>query len=90
MISYIEKLSVPSKYYLSHIIYFTLIQSKDKYYFAENSELGIYANGLTESSAIDDFCNQLIYLYEFYRDNPDDQLIGEAIRLKKFFKHLLI
>ena len=57
----------------------------DTLYFAENETLGIFATGESRDAAIEDFVEQVLYFYEYYKAMSWDKVIGEARRLKEIY-----
>lgn len=52
---------------------------------AENENLQVYACGTDSEEALSDFRSQLIELYCHYASLRDDQVTGEAERLRRLF-----
>ena len=52
---------------------------------AENETLSIYATGETIEDALSDFIDQVVYFFHYYRSLPDDDVIGEAVRLRRLY-----
>jgi len=61
------------------------ISRGDNLYFAENKTLGIFATGESRDAAIEDFAEQVLYFYEYYKAMSWDKVIGEARRLKEIY-----
>lgn len=61
------------------------ITKGDTLYFAENETLGIFATGESRDAAIEDFAEQVLYFYEYYKAMSWDKVIGEARRLKEIY-----
>lgn len=52
---------------------------------AEHEGLDIYATGGSAEQAVEDFSRLVVDFYRFYSEQPDENLMGQAIRLKKLF-----
>lgn len=55
-------------------------------FFAENENLCVFATGDNKAGAIASFCEQLVHFYRHYTKLRDDQVTGEAFRLRKIYK----
>lgn len=60
------------------------------FYFATNDSLNICGNGNSIQEAIDDLASHIVYYFHYYGDLRDDQLTGDAIRLKHLYANLLV
>ncbi|MBI5208222.1 MAG: hypothetical protein HY934_10625 [Candidatus Firestonebacteria bacterium] len=63
---------------------------EDNLFFVENDNLGIYGFGESPQEALEDFKSHIIYFYNYYKNLTMDQITGDAIRLKKLYKNLLV
>lgn len=66
------------------------IYKKANFYFIKNENLGVYSNGDTIASAIENFRFHVIYLFNFYNKTDDNRLTRCALNLKQLYKELLI
>lgn len=53
--------------------------------FAECEGLHVYAMGASEEEAIDDLHHQVIHFYSHYTGLSDDEVIGEAAKLRRLY-----
>jgi len=60
-----------------------------RWFFAENEVLVITGVGETIDQAIEDFRTHVLYFVNYYKNLSENNLIGDAIRLKKIFNNLL-
>ena len=59
-------------------------------FFAENESLVLSGTGASREEAVLDFVSHLDYFHNFYKRKNEDELTGDALRLKKIYNHLLI
>ena len=64
------------------------IRNEGIYFFAGNETLAIEGTGLSASEAIDDFGFHVTHFYQYYQTLTDEQVSGEAVRLKRLFSEL--
>ena len=57
---------------------------------AEDDNLRIYVTGATVEEALQEFCMILSEMKEHYAELGDDEVTGDAVRLKKLYKDLKI
>ncbi len=56
--------------------------------FAENDNLAVYGNGNSLDDAINDLRKHIVHFYEYYKNMDQDDLFGEALRLKELYSGL--
>ena len=61
------------------------IRSEGEFCFAENDRLIISGFGKTAAEALKDFSSHVVHFYRYYQNLRDDQVMGEAARLKQLF-----
>lgn len=64
------------------------IRNEGSYFFAGNETLAIEGTGLSASEAIDDFGFHVTHFYQYYQTLTDEQISGDAVRLKRLFSEL--
>ena len=62
----------------------------DDHFFVESENLGIYAAGKTFQAAVEDFCEQLIDIYEHYKSLNARQVTGDANRLRRLYTQMFV
>lgn len=67
-----------------------VISSGERYYFAENENLAIYVTGETTEQAVEEFCEQLMHFYYYYKNLTYNQVTGKAQQLKMLYEDLFI
>lgn len=55
-------------------------------FLAEHDSLDIYAAGATAEQAVEDFARHVVDCYRFYTSQPNEKLIGQAVKLKRLFQ----
>jgi hypothetical protein len=66
------------------------VSKQGNFFFAENDQLGLCGTGFNVQDATEDLGQHIIYFFNYYKSLSDDQLVGEAIRLKKLYSTLLL
>ena len=66
-----------------------VIQEEDTF-FVENESLRLYGSGSTQVEAMQEFCEHVIYFFEYYKTIPTSKLTGEALELKAVYENLFI
>lgn len=61
----------------------------DDVFLAEHESLDIYATGETAEQAVNDFSRQVIDFHHFYLGQPDEKLMGQAVKLKRLFQNFI-
>ena len=61
------------------------LRTEGPHWLAENETLRIFANGPTVAAALENFQDHLIYFHGYYAELKQDEVIGDAVRLKKLF-----
>ena len=61
-----------------------------EHFFMESESLSVYAAGDTYADAIQDFAEQILDIFHHYQALSDDQVIGEAHRLKRLYTGLFV
>jgi len=59
-------------------------------FFAENENLSVCGYGETQEKAMLELGLHILHFYRYYRKLNKDDAVGEAVRLKEFYKDLLI
>lgn len=59
-------------------------------FFAENENLVICGTGADPTNAVEDLYMHLVHFSEYYESLDEDQLTGDALRLKDLYHDLLI
>ena len=59
-------------------------------FFAENESLILSGTGTSREDAVLDFVGHVHYFYNFYKRKNENELTGDALRLKKIYENLLI
>lgn len=62
----------------------------DKVCFAENEALALIGTGNSHMDAVHDLFRHLIYFYKYYKELADDEVTGDAIRLKELYNELFV
>jgi len=62
----------------------------DDYFYLESEGLCVYAIGKTYAEALQEFCEQVVDIFRHYQGLSDDEVIGEARRLRRLFTGLFI
>ena len=65
-----------------------IIETGKEQIFTYNENLAIYASGHNLFESLDDFGEQLVYFYNYYKNLSYDQVTGQAIELKKIFENI--
>ena len=60
-----------------------MVERSGPYWLAESNELGIYASGLSEETALNAFDEDFIDAYEGLVNEPDGHLTPDAVLLKR-------
>ncbi|MBU2563240.1 MAG: hypothetical protein ABIJ05_04870 [Patescibacteria group bacterium] len=87
---YIYRLYGENKRYLSNNPIAVKISQDEGLFFAENENLNIRGTGETSQEALADLHLHILHFYKYYRKNDKEQLVGDAIKLKKLYHNLLI
>ena len=62
----------------------------DEHFFVDSESLSIYAAGKSYADAIQDFAMQVLDIFHHYQTLGDDEVIGEAQKLKRRYADLFI
>ena len=66
------------------------VYREDDVFFAENESLILSGTGASREEAVLDFVKHVDYFYNFYKRQSENNLMGDALRLKKIYDNLLI
>jgi len=66
------------------------VRQEEGYFFAENSTLNLVGTGLTTQEALSDFGMHLIYFHHYYSALQENEVTGDAIRLRGLFRGLFV
>ena len=87
---YIYRLSKENKQYIVNKPIALKIYQDDGLFFAENENLNVCGIGETSQEALADLYLHILHFYKYYREIDKEQLVGDAIKLKKLYRNLLI
>jgi len=87
---YIYRLYEENKRYLANNPIALKISQEEGLLFAENENLNICGIGETSQEALADLHLHILHFYKYYRKIDKEQLVGDAIKLKKLYHNLLI
>jgi hypothetical protein len=87
---YIYRLSKENKQYIVSKPIALKIYQDEGLFFAENENLNVCGIGETSQEALADLHLHILHSYKYYREIDKEQLVGDAIRLKKLYHNLLI
>jgi len=87
---YIYRLSKENKQYIVNKPIALKIYQDDGLFFAENKNLNVCGIGETPQEALADLHLHILHFYKYYREIDKERLIGDAVRLKKLYRNLLI
>ncbi len=62
----------------------------DDYFYLESEGLCVYAVGKTYPEAHQEFCEQVVDIFRHYQGLSEDEVIGEARRLRRLYTALFI
>lgn len=77
------------KYFFKQPIAVKIYQDEDLF-FAENENLNVCGTGDTIQEALEDLQSHIIHFYHYYQDIRNEQLLGDAVRLKEVYCNLVI
>ncbi len=77
------------KYVFKQPIAVKIYQDEDLF-FAENENLNVCGTGDTIQEALEDLQSHIIHFYHYYKDIRNEQLLGDAVRLKEVYCNLVI
>jgi len=60
------------------------------YFFAENETLALCGTGENPQDALQDLEYHIVYFFHHYRGLSEDEIMGDASRLKEIYRDLLI
>ncbi len=66
------------------------VYREDDIFIAENESLVLSGSGASREEAVLDFVKHVDYFYNFYKRQNDNNLMGDALRLKKIYANLLV
>ena len=66
------------------------VRFEDNLVFAENETLRIFAHGNTQDEAMEQFQQHVVHSQRSYAGLRDDQVLGDAIRLRRLFAELFV
>lgn len=66
------------------------VYREDDVFFAENKSLVLCGTGASRDEAVLDFVKHLDYFHSFYKRQRENDLLGDALRLKKIYDSLLV
>ena len=87
---YIYRLYEENQRYLANNPIAVKISQDEGLFFAENENLNICGTGETSQEALADLHLHILHFYKYYRKIDKEQLVGDAIKLKKLYHNLLI
>jgi hypothetical protein len=87
---YIYRLSKENKQYIINKPIAVKIYQDEGLFFAENENLNVCGTGETSQEALADLHLHILHFYKYYREIDKEQIVGDAIRLKKLYYNLLI
>jgi len=87
---YIYRLFKKNKRYLTNKPIAVKIYQDEALFFAENENLNVCGTGETSQEALADLYLHILHFYNYYREINEEQLVGDAIRLKELYHNLLI
>ena len=87
---YIYRLFKENKRYLANKPIAVKIYQDEGLFFAENENLNICGTGETSQEALTDLHLHILHFYKYYRKIDKEQIVGDAVRLKKLYHNLLI
>ena len=65
------------------------IAQDGEWFFAENEALRVVGSGRSFEEAVFDLEQHIVHFWEYYKSLQDSQVIGDAVRLKNVYSHLL-
>lgn len=66
------------------------VYREEDIFFAENETLVLCGTGTSRDEAVLDFVKHLDYFHSFYKQQSESNLVGDALRLKMIYSHLLV
>lgn len=81
---------VEQKNYVTSKPILVKVYREDNIFFAENESLVLSGSGASREEAVLDFVKHVGYFYNFYKRQNENNLMGDALRLKQIYANLLV